>query len=115
MRFLPIVALALCASGWTAGMAPPALAQAPSDDSARAEREGPFVMTDKTLGALLEDGFEIKGMLGGAMILVSGVELYSCGLTPDRETLSYQPYFACSILDEIPPAGHPTQPNRVPN
>ncbi len=66
-------------------------------------RSGPFVMTDASLGALLEDGFEVKGMLGGAIVLVKDATLYSCALEPDTQALSYKTRFACSVLDEITP------------
>lgn len=74
-----------------------AFAQNGSDD----QRHGPFVKTDEMLGGLLEKGYEIKGILGGALILVQDANMYSCALVPDHEALSYKTQFECSVLDEI--------------
>lgn len=92
----PLAGLAACAA-LLVTLAAPAAASAPGT------REGPFVVTDRTLTALLKDGFEIKGLMGSSMILVKAATLYSCSLAPDREALSYKPHFVCSILDEIAP------------
>lgn len=72
--------------------------EAAEDDS----RKGPFVVTDRTLGSLLDDGFSVEGILGGSMILVKDAELYSCALVPGAEMLTYKTQFECSVLDEIP-------------
>ncbi|MEP0069872.1 hypothetical protein [Pyruvatibacter sp.] len=74
-----------------------AFAQNSSDD----QRHGPFVKTDEMLSDLLEQGYEIKGILGGALILVQDAKMYSCALVPDHEALSYKTQFECSVLDEI--------------
>ena len=74
-----------------------AFAQNGSDN----QRHGPFVKTDEMLGSLLEQGYEIKGILGGALILVQDAKMYSCALVPDHEALSYKTQFECSVLDEI--------------
>lgn len=63
-------------------------------------RNGPFVLTDKHLSDLLEDGYEIRATLGTSLVLQKGASVYSCSVVPDQETLSYQPYFACSELRE---------------
>lgn len=74
-----------------------AFAQNASDN----QRHGPFVKTDEMLSGLLERGYEIKGILGGALILVQDAKMYSCALVPDHEALSYKTQFECSVLDEI--------------
>lgn len=97
MRRLSIpAAAALLAAG---------LVSAPALADEAGTRDGPFVLTDRTLTSLLEDGYGIEGLLGGAMILVKDASLYSCALVPDREALTYKPHFACSVLDEIAPDG----------
>jgi len=93
MPLARIVAAALFAA---ASFGPQALAQDQVGD-----RNGPFVKTDLGLGTLLEQGYEIKGILGGGLILVRESQLYSCSLVPDHEALSYKPQFECSILDEL--------------
>ena len=91
-----VLALGIAAAGNT-----PALAQnAPKPDEA-GERHGPFVKTRTSLGDLLKQDFEIKGILGGALILVKDTSLYSCALVPDHEALTYRSQFECSVLDEI--------------
>ncbi|MGD1933511.1 MAG: hypothetical protein ACFB0Z_03210 [Candidatus Phaeomarinobacter sp.] len=79
----------------------PVHAQLDQGNIGKETRNGPFVATDFTLGDLLEQGFEIKGILGGALVLVQGTALYSCALTPDQVALSYKSQFECSVLDEI--------------
>ena len=101
MRRLSILAAAAVLA---AGLAP-AFAPLPALADEAGTRDGPFVLTDRTLTSLLEEGYEIEGLLGGAMILVKGASLYSCALAPDREALTYKPHFACSVLDEIAPEG----------
>ncbi len=92
------LAARLSAALLVAGLALPASAQ---EEDAPA-REGPFVTTDRTVTDLLADGFEIAGMLGSSMVLVKQAELYNCSLEPDREAMTYKPYFVCAKLDEIP-------------
>ncbi len=96
MRFacLCTVTLSLTLAGLSFGTA---FAQSGSGD----QRHGPFVKTDEMLSGLLEKGFEIKGILGGAIILVQDAKMYSCALVPDHEALSYKTQFECSVLDEI--------------
>ena len=89
---LPVLALIACSA-----LAGPASADGPGT------REGPFVMTDRTLSSLLADGYEIRGLMASSMILVKEAELYSCAVVADQEALAYKPYFACSVLDEIAP------------
>jgi len=87
--------------GFAAAGITPASAQDATSPAETAERNGPFVTTAVSLGSLLEQGFEIKGILGGALILVQDASLYSCALVPDHEALTYKSQFECSILDEI--------------
>lgn len=63
-------------------------------------RNGPFVLTNKLLTDLLEDGYEIRATLGTSLVLQKGASVYSCSVVPDQKTLSYKPYFACSELRE---------------
>lgn len=72
-----------------------------AEEGAEDQRHGPFVQTDEMLSGLLEQGYEIKGILGGALILVQDAKMYSCALVPDHEALSYKTQFECSVLDEI--------------
>lgn len=66
-------------------------------------RNGPFVLTHKLLSDLLVDGYEIRATLGTSLVLQKNASVFSCSLVPDQKTLSYQPYFACSELQEIAP------------
>jgi len=90
------VAVGLASAGIT-----PATAQGSTPSAQIGERTGPFVITDVSLGGLLEQGFEIKGILGGALILVQDTTLYSCALVPDHEALTYKSQFECSVLNEV--------------
>lgn len=65
-------------------------------------RSGPFVVTNRSLGDLLKDGYEIRGNLGNALVLQKAASVFSCMIPPDPEHLSYQPYFVCSELREEP-------------
>ena len=67
-------------------------------------RNGPFVLTNKLLSDLLEDGYEIRATLGTSLVLQKAASVFSCSIVPDQKTLSYQPYFACSELQETRPA-----------
>lgn len=95
-----LVAAAVIVGLTVAGIVP-AIAQSGVTSAHPGERDGPFVRTEASLGGLLEQGFEIKGILGGALILVQGSNLYSCALVPDHEALTYKSQFECSVLDEI--------------
>lgn len=90
----------------TLGMAAISFSQSQAQETATRDtsRNGPFVATDATLGSLLAQDFEIKGILGGGLILVKEAALYNCALAPDHEALSYKTQFECSVLDEIPTA-----------
>ena len=100
MRFarLCTVSLALFMIGMGLGTVH---AQAEPGAKSNEARNGPFVTTDVTLGELLRQGFDIKGILGGALVLVKEADLYSCALMPDHAALSYKTQFECSVLDEI--------------
>ncbi|HAC56784.1 hypothetical protein [Parvibaculum sp.] len=64
-------------------------------------RSGPFVATEKSLGDLLGDGYEIRGNLGTALILQKKASVYSCQIPPNPEKLDFEPYFVCSELREL--------------
>lgn len=65
-------------------------------------RIGPFVATEKSLSALTDDGYAIRGNLGTALILQKSASVYSCQIPPDPETLGFKPYFVCAELQELP-------------
>lgn len=92
----------LAAAALTALIASGSAMAADEDASAEEARNGPFVMTERTLGSLLDTDFEIKGILGGSLILVKEAELFSCALVPGAEMLTYKTQFECARLDEIP-------------
>lgn len=71
-----------------------------TDPNAVGKRNGPFVVTDRSLGDLLKNGYEIRGNLGTALVLQKGPSVFSCMIPPDPEHLSYKPYFVCSELKE---------------
>ncbi len=71
------------------------------------KRSGPFVVTDRSLTDLLQDGYEIRGNLGSALVLQKAASVFSCVVPPDPERLSYRPYFVCSELREEPRAPAP--------
>ena len=83
----------------TLGGFTPANAETPTAQN-EPQRNGPFVLTNKLLSDLLEDGYEIRATLGTSLVLQKGASVYSCSVVPDQKTLSYQPYFACSELRE---------------
>jgi hypothetical protein len=70
------------------------------DPYAPGTRNGPFVVTSRTLGELTGDGYQISGNLGTALVLQKGASVYSCTIPPDPEHLSYRSYFVCSELKE---------------
>jgi hypothetical protein len=70
------------------------------DADASQARSGPFVETTRSLTELANDGYEIRGNLGTALILQKGGSIFSCQVPPDPEKLSYKPYFICSELRE---------------
>jgi hypothetical protein len=74
--------------------------QAGADPLAIGARNGPFVVTERSLGELLHDRYEIRGNLGTALILQKDASVFSCAIPPDPERLSYKPYFVCSELRE---------------
>lgn len=104
--------LALLFGGALAAM--PAQAQSQKFDTGT--RSGPFVASDRSLGDLAGDGYEIRGNLGTALILQKGPSIYSCQIPPDPEALSFKPYFVCGELKEEPretaeaPEGAPLPP-----
>lgn len=75
-------------------------------------RSGPFVATDKSLTDLVNDGYEIRGNLGTALILQKGASVFSCQIPPDPEKLDFMPYFVCAELKEEPRA--PDGPEDTP-
>lgn len=83
---------ALAASDYPAGKK--------KDIYAPGSRQGPFVVSVKSLGELAKDGYEIRGNLGTALVLQKGASIYSCTIPPDPEHLSYRSYFVCSELRE---------------
>ena len=97
---------------------PGAAAAQASAEASRYEagtRAGPFVATDKSLTALAEDGYEIRGNLGTALILQKGPSIFSCQVPPDPENLDFKPYFVCSELKEEPrDAAAAAKPERTP-
>ncbi len=102
--------LALLFGGALAAM--PAEAQSEKFDTGT--RSGPFVATTKSLTALAEDGYEIRGNYGTALILQKGPSIYSCQIPPDPETLSFKPYFVCAELKEEPRAAAAEKPRAAP-
>lgn len=64
------------------------------------DRDGPFVLTDKTLGDLVSDGYEVKANIGNYLVLQKEASVFSCGLRPAPQSLSYEPYFVCAELAE---------------
>ena len=98
--FLVLAILTIPAFGVNA----PASADTPTTEK-EAPRNGPFVRTNKLLSDLLEDGYEIRATLGTSLVLQKKASVFSCSIVPDQKTLSYQPYFACSELQEIRPTG----------
>lgn len=70
-------------------------------------RSGPFIVSDRSLTDLLNDGYEIRGNLGSALVLQKAASVFSCVVPPDPERLSYRPYFVCSELKEEPRAPAP--------
>lgn len=75
-------------------------------------RSGPFVATDKSLTDLVNDGYEIRGNLGTALILQKEASVFSCQIPPDPEKLDFKPYFVCAELKEEPRA--PDGPEDTP-
>lgn len=88
------------------GFAPAAMAASDypaakkKDIYAPGSRQGPFVVSTKSLGELAKDGYEIRGNLGTALVLQKGASIFSCTIPPDPEHLSYRSYFVCSELRE---------------
>ena len=88
---------------------------APVDPYAAGARNGPFVVTVRSLGALTKDGYEIKANLGNALILQKGPSVFSCSIPPDPEHMSYRSYFVCSELKEqFGTAGKNNKPMMAP-
>lgn len=77
-----------------------AQADAARDTYAPGTRNGPFVVTTRSLGELAKNGYEIRGNLGTALVLQKGGSIYSCTIPPDLAHLSYHSYFVCSELNE---------------
>lgn len=96
----PLLALSFLALSTATSVAAPT--PPPQSD---AERKGPFVLTDKILSDLLEEGYEIRATLGTSLVLQKDASVFSCSIVPDQKTMSYHPYFACSALQEIRPKG----------
>jgi hypothetical protein len=82
-----------------------------ADPYAPGKRSGPFVVTDRSLGDLVKDGYEIRGNLGTALVLQKAASVFSCTIPPDPEHLSYKPYFVCSELAEETRAGKTPMPD----
>jgi len=88
----------------------PSAAQSASETQAPGARMGPFVVSDKSLSNLVQNGYEIRGNLGNALVLQKGASIFSCQILPDPEKLSYKPYFLCSELhEEFPRASDKTK------
>lgn len=100
VRALPILALLAIP---VLGVTTPASADT-SPAITKPTRSGPFVLTNKLLSDLLNDGYEIRATLGTSLVLQKSASVYSCSIVPDQKTLSYQPFFACSELQETRPA-----------
>ncbi|HEX7775437.1 MAG TPA: hypothetical protein VF449_02800 [Parvibaculum sp.] len=81
------------------------------DPYAAGKRNGPFVVTDRSLTGLAKDGYEIRGNLGTALILQKGASIFSCMIPPDPEHLSYKSYFVCSELSEETRGGQMPMPD----
>lgn len=94
----PVLALSFLALSTVTSVA--AQTPAPQND---AQRKGPFVLTDKIMSDLLDEGYEIRATLGTSLVLQKGASVFSCSIVPDQKTMSYHPYFACSALQEIRP------------
>jgi hypothetical protein len=96
-----------------AGLASAAQAAVAKDSYAPGTRSGPFVATDRSLSDLAQDGYEIRGNLGTALVLQKGASIYSCMIPPDPEHLSYRTYFVCSELKEMHEGRMPQAPRQT--
>jgi len=103
MLLRPLLISAVLAAA-TAATAAPAFSQEMTrpDRFETGSRAGPFVATEKSLSALTEDGYEIRGNLGTALILQKAASVYSCQIPPDPDSLGFKPYFVCAELQELP-------------
>jgi len=104
-RLNALIFLAAVSFAW------PAAAQSTSEKHAPGARMGPFVASGHSLSGLVQDGYEIRGNLGNALVLQKGASIFSCQIPPDPESLGYKPYFICSELrEEFPHAADKTKP-----
>ncbi len=106
---------ALIGGIFSASLAVSAASAAPVDPYAAGTRNGPFVVTQRSLSELTKNGYEIKANLGNALILQKGPSVFSCSIPPDPEHMSYRSYFVCSELDEqAGPTSKATKPFMAP-
>ena len=98
------LSLGLLAAVSFPSMAQPAASGGAVDGYAPGTRSGPFVATERNLGELAAEGYEIKTSFGRSLILQKEGSVFSCEIPPSRETLSYASYFVCFKLEEERPA-----------